>query len=114
MGQIRWAARFHFLPSPAMSSEIVTLPHSEIPKAWYNVLADLPTPELQSYIEGGLPRLTGYTLVDPDALKADLALVSSRGYATTWEEQEPGLTAVAAPIRATDGHLVAAVSVSGR
>lgn len=76
-------------------------------------LADLPTPELQSYIEGGLPRLTGYTLVDPDALKADLALVSSRGYATTWEEQEPGLTAVAAPIRATDGHLVAAVSVSG-
>jgi tryptophan synthase beta chain len=27
-----------------MSSEIVTLPHSEIPKAWYNVLADLPTP----------------------------------------------------------------------
>lgn len=46
-------------------------------------------------------------------MKADLALVSSRGYATTWEEQEPGLTAVAAPIRATDGHLVAAVSVSG-
>ena len=27
-----------------MSSDLVTLPHSEIPKAWYNVLADLPTP----------------------------------------------------------------------
>ena len=27
-----------------MSSEIVTLPHSEIPQAWYNVLADLPSP----------------------------------------------------------------------
>src|ERR1035437_10221087 len=27
-----------------MSSEFITLPHSEIPTAWYNVLADLPTP----------------------------------------------------------------------
>jgi tryptophan synthase beta chain len=27
-----------------MSQEIVTLPHSEIPSAWYNVLADLPQP----------------------------------------------------------------------
>ena len=76
-------------------------------------LAGLPAPELQSYIDGGLPGFTDYTIVDPDALKADLALVSSRGYATTWEEQEPGLTAVAAPIRTADGQLVAAVSVSG-
>ena len=27
-----------------MSQEIVTLPHSDIPSAWYNVLADLPQP----------------------------------------------------------------------
>jgi tryptophan synthase beta chain len=27
-----------------MAQEIVTLPHSEIPSAWYNVLADLPQP----------------------------------------------------------------------
>lgn len=76
-------------------------------------LADLSPTELQSYVDGGLPRFTDYTIVDAAALAADLALVSSRGYATTWEEQEPGLTAVAAPIRAADGRLVAAVSVSG-
>ena len=27
-----------------MAQEIVTLPHSDIPSAWYNVLADLPQP----------------------------------------------------------------------
>lgn len=76
-------------------------------------LADLSPAELQSYIDGGLPRFTDYTIVDAAALQADLAVVSSRGYATTWEEQESGLTAVAAPIRGADGQLVAAISVSG-
>ena len=76
-------------------------------------LAELPADELQSYIDGGLPRFAPYTLVDPAALKADLALVASRGYSMTWEEQEVGLTAVAAPIHTRDGQLVAAVSVSG-
>ena len=76
-------------------------------------LAALSPAELQSYVDGGLPRFTDYTITDASALAADLALVSSRGYATTWEEQEPGLTAVAAPIRTADARLIAAVSVSG-
>jgi DNA-binding IclR family transcriptional regulator len=46
-------------------------------------------------------------------LEADLAETVRRGWAMTWEELEEGLAAVAAPIRARDGSVVAAVSVSG-
>jgi DNA-binding IclR family transcriptional regulator len=46
-------------------------------------------------------------------LEADLAETVRRGWAMTWEELEAGLAAVAAPIRARDGTVVASVSVSG-
>jgi IclR family transcriptional regulator, acetate operon repressor len=46
-------------------------------------------------------------------LEADLAETARRGWALTWEELEEGLVAVAAPVRARDGSVVAAVSVSG-
>jgi DNA-binding IclR family transcriptional regulator len=41
--------------------------------------------------------------VDPATLKKHLALVRARGYASTMEEHEIGLAAVAAPIRTLDG-----------
>ena len=46
-------------------------------------------------------------------LEADLAETVRRGWAMTWEELEEGLVAVAAPVHARDGSVVAAVSVSG-
>jgi DNA-binding IclR family transcriptional regulator len=46
------------------------------------------------------------------ALRADLATVRARGYAVTDEELEPGLIAVATPIRGYDDTVVAAMSVS--
>ena len=46
-------------------------------------------------------------------LDADLMETARRGWAMTWEELEEGLVAVAAPVRARDGTVVAAVSVSG-
>lgn len=46
-------------------------------------------------------------------LEDDLAETARRGWALTWEELEEGLVAVAAPVRARDGSVVAAVSVSG-
>ena len=44
---------------------------------------------------------------------AQLEEIRRRGYATTMEELEEGLNAVAAPIRRADGEVVAALSVSG-
>src|SRR3954451_20385694 len=46
-------------------------------------------------------------------LEADLAETARRGWAMTWEELEEGLVALAAPVHARDGTVVAAVSVSG-
>jgi IclR family transcriptional regulator, acetate operon repressor len=60
-----------------------------------------------------LERATRNTVVDPDKLRAQLAEVRARGYATTMEELEEGLNAVAAPIHRADGQVVAALSVSG-
>jgi IclR family transcriptional regulator, acetate operon repressor len=66
--------------------------------------ADLP--------RGRLEQRTARTLTSRAALAADLALVRDRGWAVTDEELEPGLVAVAAPVRRDGGAVVAAVSVS--
>lgn len=47
------------------------------------------------------------------ALVTELAEVDAHGYAWALEEYETGLHAVAAPIRAPDGAVIAALSVSG-
>jgi IclR family acetate operon transcriptional repressor len=62
---------------------------------------------------GPLERLTPQTIVDPVALERELAAVRARGYATTLEELEPGLVAVAVPVSGPDGVVFAALSVSG-
>src|SRR5580693_6036178 len=62
---------------------------------------------------GRLEQRTGRTLTSRAALAADLAAVRERGWAVTNEELEPGLVAVAAPVRRDGGAVIAAVSVSG-
>jgi len=62
---------------------------------------------------GTLERCTDKTITSEAALRTDLATVRARGYAVTDEELEPGLIAVAAPIRGYDGAVMAALSVSG-
>jgi IclR family acetate operon transcriptional repressor len=63
---------------------------------------------------GTLERLTPQTIVDPSALEEELVAIRGRGYATTFEELEPGLAAVAAPVLdPAGGAAVAALSVSG-
>ena len=61
---------------------------------------------------GPLERRTDKTVTSEAALRADLAGVRARGYAVTDEELEPGLIAVAAPVRGYDGAVIAALSVS--
>jgi DNA-binding IclR family transcriptional regulator len=60
-----------------------------------------------------LPRLTPRTITDARTLEKQLRRVVEDGYAFTLEELEIGLNAVAAPVRAADGRVQAAVSVAG-
>jgi DNA-binding IclR family transcriptional regulator len=61
----------------------------------------------------GLAKFTAHTVTTRKALDSQLEQVLSDGYATTFEEYEDGLSAVAAPVRDHTGEVVAAVSVSG-
>lgn len=60
-----------------------------------------------------LVRLTGSTIVDPQAFRAELQLSRARGYAISDEEQAAGVRSVAAPIFSRTGEAVAALSVTG-
>jgi IclR family acetate operon transcriptional repressor len=61
---------------------------------------------------GRLERRTERTVATREALAADLASVRRRGYATTVDELETGLTAIAAPVAGRDG-VICAIGVSG-
>src|SRR5207244_12061440 len=77
------------------------------------LLAFLPEDERQRLRAGTLPRLTPRTITDPRTLEKQLRRVVEEGYAFTIEELELGLNAVAAPVRAAEGRVQAAVSVAG-
>ena len=67
------------------------------------ILALLPEDVVEQIIAGGLERFTANTITDPDALRAELALVRERGYALDLEERQYGIRCVAAPIRDAGG-----------
>lgn len=62
---------------------------------------------------GPLQRLTPHTVTDPSVLREQLEHVRRQGYAVVVGELEPGLTALAAPVRGAAGGVVAALTVSG-
>ncbi|WP_108484494.1 IclR family transcriptional regulator [Oceaniglobus ichthyenteri] len=55
---------------------------------------------------------TEHTLTGPDALRAELAAIRTRGYAFDREEHEPGIICVAMPILSDAGHVLGALSVT--
>jgi IclR family acetate operon transcriptional repressor len=61
----------------------------------------------------GMPRLTEKTIVDPDALLSDLALVRKRGWAIDDEEQAEGMRCVGSAIYNEHGEVIGGVSISG-
>jgi IclR family transcriptional regulator, acetate operon repressor len=77
------------------------------------LLAYMPEEEREELLEGPLTGFTPQTLTSPAALRDELAEVRENGCATAREEYEEGLNAVAAPVRAHDGTVVAAISASG-
>lgn len=70
----------------------------------------------RNIFDAGLTRRTRYTVVQPRRLSEILVQVRERGYASTDEELEEGISSVAAPVLVTDDQgtrAVAAVSVVG-
>lgn len=77
------------------------------------LLAFQPPPVRDELIDRGLDRYTPQTITDRELLLAALAVVEEQGWASTEEELEVGLNAVAAPVRGQDGGVIAAISASG-
>jgi DNA-binding IclR family transcriptional regulator len=76
-------------------------------------LSAMTSEEFESYLAGDLVGFTEKTIVDPAALHAEIDRVREVGYAYTFDELEPGLAAIGAPIRALDGSIEAAVALTG-
>jgi DNA-binding IclR family transcriptional regulator len=72
-------------------------------------------PELaEARLRAGLPPSTGYTIVVPELLRAELARVRERGYARSVDETELGMSSLAVPVRdSAKGAVVAAISMVG-
>jgi DNA-binding IclR family transcriptional regulator len=77
------------------------------------VLLAFSSPVLLTEVTRALRRYTARTVVDEQALAAELDDVRRRGWALAVDELEEGLTAIAAPIRGADGAVVASLSASG-
>jgi DNA-binding IclR family transcriptional regulator len=77
------------------------------------LLAALSRAERVEVLTGGLARYTRATITAKTRLERELAASREAGYATTVEEYETGLNAMAAPVRDSSGAVVAAVSASG-
>ncbi|HWF51006.1 MAG TPA: IclR family transcriptional regulator [Solirubrobacteraceae bacterium] len=63
--------------------------------------------------DGELEQITAATVTDRARLSRELDAVRDQGYATIVDELEPGLSAVAAPVRDRGGAVVAALTASG-
>jgi len=77
------------------------------------LLAHLAESQLEEWLSGPLAAPTVKAVVDPAALRRELARVRERGFAVSLEELEPGFVAVGAPVRSAHGDVVAAISVGG-
>lgn len=77
------------------------------------LLAHQPAEVVERLIETDLKALTPNSIVDPAALRKDLANVLARGYAIDDRESDIGMRCLAAPVRDHSGKVIAAASVGG-
>lgn len=77
------------------------------------IIAFWPEEEVARLLDGDLEQLTPHTITDLQAIRAELARVRERGYATAFEELEEGLNAMATPVRDHRADVIASISVSG-
>lgn len=78
------------------------------------IFAYLPEVEVLKIIEGrGLPKHTNNTITDKEKFLNELRKINNKGYGVEIEENEVGITCIAAPIFDYRGKITAAVSISG-
>ena len=78
------------------------------------LLAHAAPAAVEDVMNGGLVRLTPWTLAEPATLRPELERIRARGYAVSRDEMEVGITSIAAPVRDSDGRVVAALGLAGR
>jgi IclR family acetate operon transcriptional repressor len=78
-------------------------------KAMLAVLGDV---EREQVLAEGLERYTDQTILDPEELRAELAKIRARGYATNSEEWRPEVAAVGRAIFGGDGEPIAVINIS--
>lgn len=77
------------------------------------ILASWPDDDVTRFVaRAGLVRRTDHTITTLDALRAELTEVRQLGYARDREENVPGVTCVAAPVRDHTGQVKYGVSIS--
>jgi IclR family pca regulon transcriptional regulator len=77
------------------------------------LLAGLTEPELERYLaQADLRPLTGHTITRAEDLVARVELVRRQGFAIVDQELEHGLRSVAAPVRDSNGRVIAALALS--
>ena len=67
----------------------------------------------RSLPDGPLRAYTPRTITDPKELAVEIARAREQGWAQAIEEREPGLSAIAAPVRSSRGDLEAIAALQG-
>jgi DNA-binding IclR family transcriptional regulator len=77
------------------------------------MVAYLDAPARKELLDGGLPRLTGQTITDPEALAQTLARVARDGVAVEDQEAIVGEAGIAAPLFDHTGTVVGGIGLAG-
>jgi DNA-binding IclR family transcriptional regulator len=77
------------------------------------IMSGLSENEINQILAKEMIAYTPYTLIDPQAIRAELEQIRTRGYAIDNMEHEYGIRCIAAPIKNMKGTTVASCSISG-
>jgi IclR family acetate operon transcriptional repressor len=76
------------------------------------ILAFLPDTRIDQILAlHGLPELTSNTITSARSYKKELKQVKARGFSTAFDENAYGLTTIGAPVRNSNGEVVAAMTI---